>query len=151
MEYAVKIAKQVGLKIRGYFILGFPTERYAEVQQTIDFAKKIDIDIASFTLLVPFPGTLDFIRAKKQGVFNPDFYKETIVSEINFLREPIFVPADMTKEGLLKAHKSAYNQYYFRPKIILKKLCNIRNKDDLINLIKGAYTLLANTFAGKYK
>lgn len=41
----------------GYFMLGFPSETKEEMQQTIDFAKKLNLHFASFSIVIPFPGT----------------------------------------------------------------------------------------------
>lgn len=147
MREAVVLAKEAGLKIRGYFMMGMPTETYEDIRLTINFAKSLDIDVASFTFLVPFPGTLDYIRARKSGQFDPHFYMKNIISEINFLKTPVYVPEGMTPEGLLKMHKNAYSQFYFRPSIILKKLAEVRSTGDIVNLFKGGYTLLRNALS----
>lgn len=144
MREAAALAKEVGLKIRGYFMMGLPGETYDDIRRTVAFAKELPIDVASFTLLVPFPGTLDYIRARKSGTFDPDFYKKSILGEINFLESPVYVPEGMTAKKLLKMHKNAYTQFYFRPSVIMKKIAEVRNGGDIINLLKGAYTLLRN-------
>lgn len=41
----------------GYFMLGFPSETKDEMQQTVTFAKKLNLHFASFSILIPFPGT----------------------------------------------------------------------------------------------
>jgi len=147
MREAVLYAKEAGLKIRGYFMMGLPGETYEDIGLTIDFAKSLDIDVASFTLLVPFPGTRDYIRARKSGRFDPHFYLKDIVSEFNFLKTPVYVPEGMTPEGLLEIHKNAYSQFYFRPSVIAKKLMEVRTAGDVVNLFKAGYTLIMNALS----
>jgi len=147
MREAVAMAKEAGLKIRGYFMMGMPTETYDDIRLTIQFAKSLDIDVASFKFMVPFPGTRDYIRAQKSGRFDPHFYMKDIISEFNFLKTPIYVPEGMTPEGLLAIHKSAYSQFYFRPSVIAKKLAEIRTAGDIVNLCKGGYTLLMSALS----
>jgi len=147
MREAAALAKEAKLKIRGYFMMGMPTETYEDIRQTIRFAKSLDIDVASFSLMVPFPGSRDYIRAQKSGQFDPDFFMKGIVGEFNFLKTPIYVPEGMTPEGLLKIHKNAYSQFYFRLAIVLKKLAEVRTAQDIINLFKGGYTLLMNALS----
>lgn len=138
----IAITKEAGLLIRGYFILGFPGETLAEMEETIRFALELDVDVASFTLLVPFPGTVDYRRAQEGGQFDPEYFRKRIVPEFHFLDQPIYVPAGMTAEELLRTHRQAYRRYYFRPRMLLKRFASIRGFGDLWATIRGAYTLI---------
>ena len=142
----VAMTREVGIPMRGYFMIGLPTELPEEMDQTIRFAKELDPQIASFTLFVPLPGTVEYRRAQRSGVFDKDYFLHRLTTEFNFLDVPIYVPEGMSPEELLKIHRSAYNRYYFRPKAILKKLRSIRSLGDFYTLLQGGYTLLANAF-----
>lgn len=147
MRETVALTKRVGLKIRGYFMFAYPGETLDEMGMTVDFAKELDIDVASFSLLVPFPGTTDYVRAKKAGTFDPDFYKKYILPEFNFPERPIFTPEGMTPQELLRFHKNAYTSYYMRPRIVLRRLLEIKTKGDVIALVQGAKTLIKNALS----
>ena len=54
---AVKIAKSVGLKVGGFFIIGLPGSNFKSDLKSINFAKQLNLDIAGFGLFVPYPGT----------------------------------------------------------------------------------------------
>ncbi len=149
IRQAIAWAKEARLSIRGYFILGFPTETMAEMKETLRFAKELNIEVASFTLLVPFPGTVDWVRAQQSGTFDPWFFRKQILPEFNFPDQPFYVPAGMTAQELLKFHRYAYNSYYFRPRFLLKRLFAVRKMSELWVLAKGAYTLVANCFITK--
>jgi radical SAM superfamily enzyme YgiQ (UPF0313 family) len=62
-------AKKLGFKIFGCFMIGLPGDNKETIQQTFNFAKKLNPDMAFFQQAVPFPGT--------------EFYKW--VNENNFL------------------------------------------------------------------
>jgi radical SAM superfamily enzyme YgiQ (UPF0313 family) len=147
IRQAIVWAKEAGLKIRGYFILGFPTETRDEMMSTINFAKELNIEVASFTLFIPFPGSVDWNRSQIQGIFDPEYYKKYILTEFNFPSKPVYVPEGMTAKELLDIHRYAYNNYYFRPKFILKRLMAVRNVSEVMGLMKGCYTLLSNFFS----
>ena len=67
-------------------MLGFLGETEEEMLQTIRFAVFLDPDIATFTLLVPLPGSADYITAQKEGgIFDKEFFRKKIVPEFNFL------------------------------------------------------------------
>ena len=48
---AFQLTKQAGISMRGFFMLGLPTETYAESLLTIDYAKKLDPLYAQFTIV----------------------------------------------------------------------------------------------------
>lgn len=57
-ENVVKLIRKHGdIPIHGFFIIGFPFETIEDMQTTINFAKKLDIDWACFYNLQPFPGS----------------------------------------------------------------------------------------------
>jgi anaerobic magnesium-protoporphyrin IX monomethyl ester cyclase len=44
----------------GLFILGLPGETRETCEDTINFAKKLDCDIAKFNIAIPYPGSRFF-------------------------------------------------------------------------------------------
>lgn len=148
----IKMTKDVGINIRGYFMMGMPGETLDDMEQTISFAKELDIDVASFSLFVPFPGTLDYRRALESGTFtDPEYFLHKIYPEFNFPDSPIYIPEGMTAEELLSKHRSAYNRYYFRPKFLLRTLLTIRSAGDIRRYTSGMLNLLGNFFSRKYR
>ncbi len=76
---AIKSFRKHGIKIRGFFIMGAPTETVKEMKKTIHFAVNSRIDEGVFSILCPFPGTYIYEMAKERGweiseEWNPDFY-----------------------------------------------------------------------------
>jgi len=57
VRQAVDIAKSLGLKVGGYFMIGAPTETEEEIERTIRFAARLPIDEAAFNITTPLPGT----------------------------------------------------------------------------------------------
>lgn len=140
----VAMTKEIGIPIRGYFMLGFPGETLGEMEETVKFALELDVEVASFTLFIPLPGTVEYRRACQSGVFDPEYFLHRITPEFNFPDLPIYVPAGLSAEQLLKFHRRAYSRYYFRPKIVLRKLAALRQPREFWSLLQGAGTLLAN-------
>jgi radical SAM superfamily enzyme YgiQ (UPF0313 family) len=54
---AIRWMAQRGVLVRGFFMLGFPTETLDEIQATFDYAVKSDLVQAYFFNVVPQPGT----------------------------------------------------------------------------------------------
>jgi len=65
---AVKNAKKEGFKIFSGFIIGVPGETKELINNTITFAKKLNLDVVSFSLLIPYPGTEIFDYAEKNNL-----------------------------------------------------------------------------------
>jgi radical SAM superfamily enzyme YgiQ (UPF0313 family) len=57
VEKAVKLVKAAKIDHRLYFILGLPGETKASIRRTIDFAVKLNPNMLSVALIVPYPGT----------------------------------------------------------------------------------------------
>jgi radical SAM superfamily enzyme YgiQ (UPF0313 family) len=149
MRRTVELTKRVGIKIRGYFMFGFPTETIDEMQKTVDFARELKIDVASFTLMVPLPGTVEYTRAQKSGSFDPYFYKKSILPEFNFPSKPVYTPAGMEPDQLLRFHRKAYNSYYLRPSVIMDRILKIHSKNDFFVLAKSGITIIKNALGVK--
>ena len=57
----------LGVKIHGTFILGLPGESKETIQQTIEFARRINPHTIQVSLAAPYPGTFLFDQAVKEG------------------------------------------------------------------------------------
>uniref|UniRef100_A0A6M3JB83 Putative radical SAM superfamily protein n=1 Tax=viral metagenome TaxID=1070528 RepID=A0A6M3JB83_9ZZZZ len=59
-DYARKMvsyAREIGIYVAANFIVGFPTETWDEIRQTLNFAEDIGVDYAKIFHLVPLPHT----------------------------------------------------------------------------------------------
>jgi len=139
---AIKATKKAGIPIRGYFMVGLWGDTKDTILDTIKFAKELDPEIATFTMMVPLPKTLDYERACQQDNFTKEYWKYRMFPEFNFLDSPLYVPEGMNSEELVELHKKAYSSFYFRPKFLLKQLASIRSLGDVKRLLAGAKTVL---------
>ena len=116
---AVKNAKQSGFKIFSGFIIGVPGETKQSCNKTILFAKKLKLDVASFSLLIPFPGTKIFEIAEKNNLLlSEDWSKYTGSYPLLKLKK---INSNELKNLLFKA----YLTFNFPIKNFLKSVKNI--------------------------
>ena len=54
---AVTSTMEVGIRTKGYFMLGLPGDTLSTMKQTAAFAVELDVDDAMFSITTPFPGT----------------------------------------------------------------------------------------------
>jgi magnesium-protoporphyrin IX monomethyl ester (oxidative) cyclase len=53
----VEKAKELGIEVRGFFMIGFPGESLGEVWRTVEYARQLDLSVSAFALVTPLPGT----------------------------------------------------------------------------------------------
>ncbi|WP_276938335.1 MULTISPECIES: B12-binding domain-containing radical SAM protein [Ferrimicrobium] len=78
-EAAVRRLTERGISVKGYFILGYPTETVDELKATLNHIDRLweiaDSNSGSFRASVfefrPYPGTLEWDRLTKDGKYSP--------------------------------------------------------------------------------
>ena len=110
-ERALRWARQTGIKNWGYFIIGLPGETEATIRQTIDFAKKLPLDIALFHVAAPYPGTPFFFEV----VQNQWFRKGTRWEQVDMDKGTVLDYPGLPAERLLYWQKRAFREWAFRP------------------------------------
>lgn len=139
---AIIATKRAGIPIRGYFMVGHWGDTKETIMDTINFACSLPLDLATFTMMVPLPNTLDYSRASKQSNFRKEYWNYMMFPEFNFLDEPIYIPEGMSKKELISLHKKAYRMFYFRLHFLLKQLKSLNSLHGVKRLIAGAKTLI---------
>ena len=123
----VMMTKKAGIDVRGFFMIGFPTETRDEILQTINFAKELDVDVAQFMVSTPFPGTEMWEIAKANGAISDDWNSFTFYAPDNIP----FSSNLLNDKELLELYRKAYKSFYLRPKYMLKQLLKLRSFTDI--------------------
>jgi radical SAM superfamily enzyme YgiQ (UPF0313 family) len=63
---AVELLKKHGFEIFASYILGSPEDTAQSIHETIRFAKRLDTNIAQFSILTPYPGTTLYDELKER-------------------------------------------------------------------------------------
>ncbi|MBN2407360.1 MAG: B12-binding domain-containing radical SAM protein [Elusimicrobia bacterium] len=138
--------------IEGLFILGLPGETYSDSLNTIRFSRKLRLDMAQFSILVPYPGSPLFYELREKGELDtgirPDGSVDTSVwkrysSYICFTdTAPIWVTDTLSPAELRRLQKKAIRSFYARPSQALKHLKRLRFN----NLLKVIRILMKGFF-----
>jgi anaerobic magnesium-protoporphyrin IX monomethyl ester cyclase len=108
---ALRWAKSAGIKNWGYFIIGLPGETVDTIQETMDFSKKLPLDIALFHVAAPYPGTPFFFEVVENGWFRQEVnWEEVDMDQATVLDYP-----NLKAEDLLYWQKRAFREWAFRP------------------------------------
>jgi anaerobic magnesium-protoporphyrin IX monomethyl ester cyclase len=62
----VKMLKRHGVEVHASYIIGALHETAKTIHETIHFAKKLDTNVAQFSILTPFPGTAIYEQVKNR-------------------------------------------------------------------------------------
>lgn len=104
-------AKKAGIMNWGYFIIGLPGETEETIRQSIEFAKKLPLDIALFHVAAPYPGTPFFFEVVENGWFRPGTRWENVDMD----KGTVLDYPNLTAERLLYWQKKAFREWAFRP------------------------------------
>ncbi|MFH1257088.1 MAG: radical SAM protein [Candidatus Diapherotrites archaeon] len=111
VKTAVKLCNEYNLKTRGYFIIGAPTETLEEIEQTISFAKSLDIEEATFSLLNPLPGTFIEEMSKEKG-----WLIEEDWACIDYYKKSPYKSGTLPEKELKRLQRKALFSFYLSPK-----------------------------------
>jgi anaerobic magnesium-protoporphyrin IX monomethyl ester cyclase len=111
VERALRWAKKAGIRNWGYFIIGLPGETEESIRHTIDFAKRLPLDIALFHVAAPHPGTPFFFEVVRNGWFR----QGTRWEQVDMDRDTVLDYPGLSAERLLYWQKRAFREWAFRP------------------------------------
>ncbi|MDD2595883.1 MAG: radical SAM protein [Bacteroidales bacterium] len=102
----VKRYHDYGIGVEGTILLGLDNQTEDDIKKLIDFLLEIDLDLAEFTVMTPFPHTKGYDDLKRQNRifdFNLDHYNAGQV---------VFQPANMSPEKLQSLYDYAWSTFY---------------------------------------
>ena len=137
VKRAVRWCNEIGIETRGLFMFGNLGENEKTMRDTIDFAKSLNLDTATFHITIPFPNTDYWKIVKKEGSIYPENYRDYIA-----YGNVIFQHGELNDKLLINMQKKAYREFYFRPSIFLKAIKNINSLNKLKIYIDAAIAFL---------
>lgn len=133
VQDTIRLIRSEGIDIHGWFILGIPVESRADMQNTINFAIKEDLDYALFSILTPMPQS----ELQEIAINNGWFHKETSeYSKFLHQNKPVLQHPQLSGEEILRMTRWAQVSFflkYSRFKKIIKKI--FENPNIYYNLI----------------
>ncbi len=116
-ERAVELARKAGIDvIIGSFIVGGPDETREEIRHTIEFAKKIPIDLPQINILGVYPGMAIWNELRQKGFLDENLHWETgaLVSDI--------CPDAVPLEEIKRMTHNAFYDFIRRPGFVLRQV-----------------------------
>ncbi|HWR27856.1 MAG TPA: radical SAM protein [Candidatus Thermoplasmatota archaeon] len=112
------------MAVIGDFMFGFDTDTPDMFEKTLKEIKELNIDIADFSILTPFPGTPLFTKL--------DAEKRILTKDWKYynMGHVVFTPKQMTPDELLQGVRFMYSEFY-RPSYTIKRIA--------LNFNRGPY------------
>lgn len=117
-EEAVRFAKEVGLEVECYFMLGLPTETLDDILKSIAFAKKLYPDYVKFAIMIPFPGTEIFDEMMKNKRIKSWRWQDYKFAAPRNVYEHDNLSWDEIEYFYTKSHRD----FYFMPGYLMKSI-----------------------------
>ena len=138
MRRFTKDCHKAGVVIHGTFILGLPVETKETIEQTINFAKELDVFSLQVSLAAPYPGTELYEQAKLNGWFVKK--DKTDLIENDGLQQSTLEYPGLSKEQIFEDVERFYRSYYLRPKPILRIIKTmLEDKDVCVRRLREGY------------
>ena len=113
-----KDCHKLGLVIHGDFIMGLPGETHETINNSIAFAKELDVETIQVSVAHAYPGTELYDYAVKNGFMVGD---NKMVDEGGHQLAQIQYPG-LPADDIMSAVHRFYDEYYFRPKAVFRIL-----------------------------
>ena len=139
IEDIVGYTKKCGIDTLGYFMVGYPGETKKTMEKTIQFAMKLPLDYAQFTILTPFPDTEIYEYYLHNDLEN---YWSEYTLDPSKERAIELIGTDVTRAEVSDFVHKAYRRFYFRPRIIRSRLGAMNSLEDLKNAVSAAFGIL---------
>ncbi len=138
-EEAFRIAREVGIETRGYFMIGYYDASPSDVEDTIRFASSIGLDWASFSVATALPATDLYRIAQERGYVDGDFWRRYTINGGGPI--PQLETETFTAEQLRIYRTKAYLNFYLRPDLIRRKFSKSEGREELMEMLGGATVL----------
>jgi len=119
-------------------MIGLPEETEETMQQTIDFAKELDLDLAKMSITIPLPATELFNELDKQKLIKTYDWEM-----FKFYSTPstIYDHKNLSWKTINKYYNKFYRGVYLNPRFMFKRLKNAVKNKTLMEDIKMALSI----------
>ncbi|NCO97138.1 MAG: magnesium-protoporphyrin IX monomethyl ester oxidative cyclase [Candidatus Aenigmarchaeota archaeon CG_4_10_14_0_8_um_filter_37_24] len=144
-----KDAKRAGLKIFGCFMIGLPGDTKKTVEETFEYAKELNPDMAFFQQAVPFPGTELYAWVKENNYLVAKNWDDWL-DENGQLNCIISYPW-LTNKEIRQLRDRFTIRFYLSPKHLIEEFTKNLNFSEQVRLMKARTDYIKYLIRGKVK
>jgi len=130
VPHHIRILRNAGFDLNALFILGYPTETREDVEETIRYALKLDVQRAQFSNFLPIPGTEAYEYVKQRGEIDNLNYDALHTADIPYS------PPGMTRGELKWLQRKAFLRFHLRPRVLWATLRKVQSLSHLRYLVR---------------
>ncbi|MDR0893701.1 MAG: radical SAM protein [Prevotellaceae bacterium] len=142
----VKRYHDYGIGVEGTILLGLDNQSEDDIKRLIDFLGEIDLDLAEFTVMTPFPHTKAYDDLLRQGrIFDFDWNHYNA-------GQVVFKPKQMSPERLQELYDYAWQSFYAdesQEQKMFRLFCNVTLREMEEGTYRPRDRKLANRSFGK--
>lgn len=138
-ERAFRIAREVGIETRGYFMVGYYDASPQDIEEMIKFSASLGLDWASYSVATALPATDLYRIAQERGYVDGDFWRRYTINGGGPI--PQLETETFTAERLRQYRTKAYLNFYLRPDLIRRKLSKSEGREELMEMLGGVTVL----------
>ncbi|TRO47693.1 radical SAM protein [Candidatus Bathyarchaeota archaeon] len=143
-ENAVRTANKAGVDvIVGSFIIGAPDETREEIWNTINFAKRVPIDLPQFNILGAHPGNDIWNEFVTKGFIDPEEWWEKGVAACQ-----VHPHAKVSRDEIMQIMHDAFFQHVYRPTFLVKQIAQALRSPYRMNVFVNNLSRLAEIKEG---
>lgn len=123
----IRLTRDNDIRALGFFLIGNPGETKQDIQETLKFAKSLDLDYVQFSKLTAKPLTPMWRDMTKQLGY--DYWREYILGNVE--DQPLPRPwTDFTNDEIDAIAKKAYVSYHSRPLFLIKSTLKVKSFEE---------------------
>lgn len=134
-----RLCREKGIRTLGHFMLGVPGETEDSARETIEYAKALDPDIASFNIATPRMGT----RFRRETIEDGHTSERVDVLD-NSKAFPTIETEYLSRETLWKLRNQAIREFYSRPRYLWRRLTKARSGGEFLGSVKDGLSLFSS-------
>lgn len=144
IKKAITLCRKAGITTIGNFMIGLPGETEADIEQTLKFSRKIGLNYAQYSVLVPYPFTEIYTEGLQTKQLTHDFWQKFADDPIGYAPKfkVEYWTENVSEEFLFETIKKSFKRFYFRPITVWNKLKEIRSWQEFKNATIGALSVL---------
>lgn len=142
VEEVFSLCRKLGIRTLAHFIIGLPGETEQSALGTIEFAKLIDPDFASFNVAAPRMGTDLRAEAIRNG-----WVDSTVDSVDNSSANafPQLQIESLSGDRVIELRNRAIREFHLRPSYLFRKITDIKSPREAWRAMQNGYSLLKST------
>jgi anaerobic magnesium-protoporphyrin IX monomethyl ester cyclase len=107
-EEIIRYCDELGIKISAFYIFGLVDDTVSNIERTINYAIKLNTNVAQFCISIPYPGTKYYDEVKAKGLLTDNNFEKYNTANL------VFKHGVLSADEIAKLRERAFRKYYFR-------------------------------------